>query len=98
MDLYNIERLSPLNGRTLSVEETCGLEVAMLQRKLAENLAGKFVTNLIHFVCRIVLNLTFNNSGKMYFWGKIFGIKQDYIVVYNVDPYGYFPDKKYYYW
>ncbi len=75
MELQQINRLSQLNGATLSTEEYSGLEAAMLQRKLEENLAG-----------------------KMYFWGKIFGSTQDYLLVYNINPFGEFPDKKYYYW
>ncbi len=38
-----------------------------------------------------------NLPGKMYFWGKIEGSTQDYLVVYNVDPNAEFPDKKYYF-
>jgi hypothetical protein len=36
--------------------------------------------------------------GKMYFWGKIFGTTQDYLIVHNIDPYAAFPEKKYYFW
>jgi hypothetical protein len=75
MELQSIARLSPLNGATLSTEEVSGLETAMIQRRLAENLAG-----------------------KMMFWGKIFGNTQDYLIVYNINPFSEFPDKKYYYW
>jgi hypothetical protein len=75
MELQSIARLSVVNGATLSVEEVSGLETAMIQRSLAENLAG-----------------------KMMFWGKVFGTTQDYLVVYNINPYSEFPDKKYYYW
>lgn len=39
-----------------------------------------------------------NLTGKMFFWGKVNGSTQDYLVVYNVDPFGEFPDKKYYFW
>lgn len=74
MELSNITRLAPLSGATLSTEEYSGLEVAMLQRKLAENLPG-----------------------RMYFWGKIFGSTQDYLVVHNINPFAEFPVKKYYY-
>lgn len=35
--------------------------------------------------------------GKLYFWGKIYGSTQDYLVVYNVNPYTDFPDKVYYF-
>ena len=38
-----------------------------------------------------------NLVGKMYFWGKIYGSTQDYLVVYNVNPYTEFPDKIYYF-
>jgi len=38
-----------------------------------------------------------NLTGKMFFWGKVNGSTQDYLVVYNVDPFGEFPDKKYYF-
>jgi hypothetical protein len=75
MELQNIGRAGPMIGMGLNTEEVSGLEVAMLQRKLEENL-----------------------SGKMYFWGKIFGTTQDYLVVYNMNPYGIFPQKKYYFW
>ena len=36
--------------------------------------------------------------GKMLFWGKIFGTTQDYLIVYSIDPFAAFPDKKYYFW
>ena len=75
MELQNITRLSKLNGATLSTEEISGLETAMVQRKLKENLAG-----------------------KMTFWGKIYGSTQDYLIVYNINPFAEFPDKKYYFW
>lgn len=38
-----------------------------------------------------------NLPGKMYFWGKIEGNTQDYLIVYNVDPNAEFPEKKYYF-
>jgi hypothetical protein len=75
MELKSLARLGPMSGRGLSVEESSGLEVATLQRKLEENL-----------------------SGKMYFWGKIEGNTQDYLIVYNINPSADFPDKKYYFW
>ena len=75
MELHCINRISPVSGYTLNIEEISGLEVAMLQRKLQENLIG-----------------------KMLFWGKIFGTTQDYLIVYHVDPFAEFPDKKYYFW
>lgn len=75
MELDNIQRIAPVNGSGLNVEEHSGLEVAILQRKLQENL-----------------------NGKMYFWGKIFGSTQDYLIVFHIDPFTEFPDKKYYYW
>jgi len=74
MDLLNIGRIGELNGNTLNVEEVSGLEAAMMQRKLEENLPG-----------------------KMHFWGKVFGSTQDYLVVFNIDPYAVFPEKKYYF-
>jgi hypothetical protein len=70
-----MHRVGPLLGFNLNIEEASGLEVAMLQRKLLENLPG-----------------------QMFFWGKIFGTTQDYLVVYNVDPFVEFPDKKFYFW
>ncbi len=75
MDLNNVHRIGPLQGQGLNMEEISGLEVAMLQRKLQENLVG-----------------------KMLFWGKIFGSTQDYLLVYHVNPFDEFPDKKFYYW
>lgn len=39
-----------------------------------------------------------NLSGKMYFWGKIAGATQDYLIVHNINPFQEFPEKKYYYW
>lgn len=75
MELHCVNRISPVSGYTLNIEEFSGLEVAMLQRKLQENLIG-----------------------KMLFWGKIFGTTQDYLIVYHVDPFAEFPDKKYYFW
>lgn len=74
MELHNIHRVGQMNGMTLNVEEQSGLEVAMQERKLEENLVG-----------------------PMLFWGKIFGTTQDYLVVYNVNPYKEFPEKTYYY-
>jgi radial spoke head protein 9 len=38
-----------------------------------------------------------NLPGKMYFWGKINGKDQDYIIAYNIDPYAEFPERKYYF-
>lgn len=75
MDLYSTHRVSPASGYGLNTEEFSGLEVAMLQRKLHENLVG-----------------------KMLFWGKIFGSTQDYLIVYHVNPFDEFPEKKFYYW
>jgi hypothetical protein len=72
---WNIERTGGMSGMGLNIEEISGLEVAMLQRKLEENLPG-----------------------KMYFWGKVFGTTQDYLIVHNIDPYAVFPEKKYYFW
>lgn len=69
-----MHRVGPLQGQTLNVEEISGLEVAMLQRKLQENLLG-----------------------KMLFWGKIYGSTQDYLVVFHVNPFDEFPDKKFYF-
>lgn len=37
-------------------------------------------------------------DGKMYFWGKIFGSTQDYLIVYHITPFEEFPDKKFYFW
>ena len=39
-----------------------------------------------------------NLSGKLMFWGKVFGTTQDYLVVFCIDTGSDFPDKKYYYW
>ena len=75
MDLNNLTRLSALNGASLNAEEMSGLQMAMLQRKLEENLTDKF-----------------------YFWGKIFGSVQDYLVVYLLDTSEDFPIRKYYFW
>eukprot|EP01041_Mallomonas_annulata_P010733 gene10733-22422_t len=74
MELQNVGRLSSACANTLNVEESAGLEVAVLQRKREENL-----------------------SGKIMFWGKIFGTTQDYLVVYSIDVMSDFPEKKYYY-
>jgi radial spoke head protein 9 len=38
-----------------------------------------------------------NLSGKMYFWGKVTGTTQDYMIVYNLDPFAEFPTKSYYF-
>lgn len=43
MDINLIQRTGPLQGFTLNIEEVAGLEVGMLQRKLQENLPGKFL-------------------------------------------------------
>lgn len=75
MDLQNVSKVSALSGYNLSIEETSGLEVAILQRKREENLSGRLV-----------------------FWGKVFGVTQDYLVVLLIDPSDEFPNKKYYYW
>lgn len=42
MDLNCLPKLAAVGGNTLNVEEIAGLEVAMMQRKLEENLSGKF--------------------------------------------------------
>eukprot|EP01032_Pedospumella_encystans_P037363 gene37363-42319_t len=41
MDLNSVHRISQVQGQGLNIEEFSGLEVAMLQRKLQENLVGK---------------------------------------------------------
>jgi len=74
MELNCVSRVGPINGYGLNTEEFSGLEVAMMQRKLQENLVG-----------------------KMYFWGKIFGSTQDYLIVHNINPFDEFPDKKFYF-
>jgi hypothetical protein len=75
MELSNLEKLNPLSGNSLNIEEVSGLEVAILQRKREENL-----------------------SGKLLFWGKLYGATQDYLVVVVVDTAAEYPSKKYYYW
>lgn len=70
-----MHRIGPVLGFCLNVEETSGLEVAMLQRQLQENLPG-----------------------RMFFWGKINGTTQDYLLAYNVDDFAEFPDRKFYFW
>ena len=75
MNLVNVFRNAAINAQGLNSEEFSGLEVAMLQRKLQENL-----------------------SGSMMFWGKIYGTTQDYLIVYNIDPFAEFPHKKFYFW
>ena len=75
MELQHTHRTGGMSGMGLNIEESSGLEVVMLQRKLEENLPG-----------------------KMYFWGKIFGTTQDYLIVHTIDPYAVFPEKKYYFW
>ena len=75
MLLKNVSEMAGVSGNGLNVEEFAGLEVAMKQRKLQENL-----------------------NGSLYFWGKINGTTQDYLVVYNIDPFTEFPDKKFYFW
>jgi len=74
MELHNIHRTGPLAGACLSTEEIGGLEPAVAERKINENLLG-----------------------KIYFWGKIYGSTQDYLVVYHIDPTLEFPDKTYYF-
>jgi len=74
MELSNVGKLGALNGQALSVEEVAGLEVAMTQRKLEENI-----------------------TGKLQFWGKVFGNTQDYLIVSCTEASSDFPDKKYYY-
>jgi len=74
MLLKNVSEMAGVSGNGLNVEEFAGLEVAMKQRKLQENL-----------------------NGSLYFWGKINGTTQDYLVVYNIDPFTEFPDKKFYF-
>jgi len=34
---------------------------------------------------------------SMFFWGKIFGTTQDYLIVHNIDSFAEFPDKKFYF-
>lgn len=74
MDLSNVSKLGALNGQTLSIEETAGLEMAMSKRKLEENI-----------------------TGKLQFWGKVFGNTQDYLIVSSTDTTADFPDKKFFY-
>ena len=39
-----------------------------------------------------------NLNGKLFFWGKIYGTTQDYLVIYSLDSSKDFPEKKYYFW
>lgn len=39
-----------------------------------------------------------NLPGNFFFWGKVFGSTQDYLVVFHLSPYDEFPEKKFYYW
>ena len=39
-----------------------------------------------------------NLIGQLSFWGKVFGVTQDYLVVLLIDSAFEFPTKKYYYW
>lgn len=43
MELNRVARIAPALGYGLNTEEYSGLEVAMVQRKLQENLIGKIV-------------------------------------------------------
>ena len=38
-----------------------------------------------------------NLPGNFFFWGKVFGSTQDYLVVFHLSPYDEFPEKKFYY-
>lgn len=38
-----------------------------------------------------------NLNSTPLFWGKIYGTTQDYLIVYSVDPFAEFPDKKFYF-
>ena len=35
---------------------------------------------------------------RLYFWGKVFGVESDYLVVFAIVPAGDFPTKKFYFW
>jgi hypothetical protein len=74
MEFNQAFQVGPLLGQGLSIEEVSGLEVAMMQRKLQENL-----------------------QGKMMLWGKVMGSTQDYLVVFHVNPFDEFPEKKFYF-
>ena len=41
MELSNLHKIAIVNSSSLNIEEISGIEVAMLQRKLQENLVGK---------------------------------------------------------
>ena len=36
--------------------------------------------------------------GRMFFWGKIYGMTKDYLIVYSLDTFPEFPSKKFYFW
>lgn len=74
MDLRSVNELSAITGNTLNIEEQCGLESSIVQRRLLEKL-----------------------SGSTLFWGKIYGISQDYLVVVNINTENDFPQKTYYF-
>lgn len=74
MELNNLTKLAPLCGNGLNIEEMSGLQVAMQQIRIEENVRSKF-----------------------YFWGKINGTKQDYLVVFFFKGGQDFPTRKYYY-
>lgn len=74
MELNQLSKIAPLCGNCLNVEEMSGLQVALQQVKVEENIRQ-----------------------KMYFWGKITGTKQDYLVVFYFHIGQDFPIKKYYY-
>jgi len=38
------------------------------------------------------------NVGKLYFWGKIMGETNDYLIAYALSPTFGFPTKKFFYW
>ena len=75
MELKSINNLNSITGNTLNIEELCGLETGIVQRKLLEKL-----------------------NGKTLFWGKIYGVNQDYLVVVNLNSEVDFPRKTYYFW
>ena len=75
MDIKNIGRLSNVSAYTLNVEETAGLEVAMLQRKRDENLPGNqlfwgkiFGTTQDYLIIYSMDSLSDFPEKKYYYW------------------------------
>lgn len=75
------------------MEEKASLQISMIQR--SREVLFDFVLSSCLFDFGLWQQ---ENLGKLYFWGKIMGETNDYLIAFALVPTFGFPSKKFFYW